>query len=376
MSIWAYVGLPGGGKSYHAVSDQIYPALQQGRTVVTNIPVNDAALSALGVTGTLVQVTNDELEKDAGAVIREKFVAGAVIVLDELWRVLPQGKQAKDVDGEWKSLFAEHRHRVDAENRSMQIVLVTQDLGLVAAFARALVERTVLITKLSVVGANSSYRVDVYAGCVTGLKPPVSKRVSTEYGKYDPKIFALYQSHTMSEAGAAGKVDESGMSDRGTVWRNPAVRYGVPIGLILLIYGVYSVFDFFTADRDLQARISGASSAVRGFSSAPVRAVVPVGRVSAVLRASDDYESRVLLESAPGSGGRWLPWHLAGCMDHVDGSIWCEYQGQRFEFTHDWAARRASARSGNGEMVRSAFDDLRSRLPVSSDSGAVDGGGG
>ncbi|EEQ1743507.1 zonular occludens toxin, partial [Escherichia coli] len=37
MSIFAYVGVPGSGKSYEVVSNVIVPAICEGRRVVTNI---------------------------------------------------------------------------------------------------------------------------------------------------------------------------------------------------------------------------------------------------------------------------------------------------------------------------------------------------
>jgi len=41
MSILAYTGLPGHGKSYGVVENVILPALRMKRVVYTNIPLND-----------------------------------------------------------------------------------------------------------------------------------------------------------------------------------------------------------------------------------------------------------------------------------------------------------------------------------------------
>ena len=40
MSIHALTGKPGAGKSYHGVQ-RVYDALEQGRAVVTNLPLNE-----------------------------------------------------------------------------------------------------------------------------------------------------------------------------------------------------------------------------------------------------------------------------------------------------------------------------------------------
>ena len=42
MSISAYVGMPGHGKSYGVVKHVIIPALKKARKVYTNIPMNEA----------------------------------------------------------------------------------------------------------------------------------------------------------------------------------------------------------------------------------------------------------------------------------------------------------------------------------------------
>lgn len=373
MAIWSYVGLPRNGKSYNVVQEQIIPALKQGRRVVTNIPLVEAELRARGATGEIVQLDQERLSardaKDWPRVEDElrKCTAGAVCVFDEVWRYLPQGLTAKNVAPAWLTLFAEHGHRVDAEGRMMQIVLVTQDLSQIAAFARSLVERTVVVTKLTVAGSDKRFRVDVYAGAVTGLKPPVSKRISEEYGTYDPDVFACYVSRTMQE-GSSAKVDESTLSKRGSFARNFYVRWGLPVAAVALVFGVWKALGFFyRSDTGHAPKAASAISASHPVQR-PLLGESRVGRqrISAVIRREDDSESMVLIDRCDGGPGRWLAWHTARCVDKVEGGIECQYKGAMYEFVgaikecqHGQAERRSP------EIRWFPPDDRRSREPVS-----------
>lgn len=385
MAIWAYVGLPRNGKSYNVVAEQIIPALKQGRRVVTNIPLVLEELRARGCTGEVFQIDQQKLAKGGEECEAELAVctAGSLCVFDEVWRYLPQGLQAKNVHPAWQTLFAEHGHRVDAQGRMMQIVLVTQDLSQIAAFARSLVERTIVITKLTVVGAASTYRADVYAGHVTGLKPPASKRIAEEFGKYDPDVFKCYVSRTMAE-GAAGKVDESVMSKRGTLLRHPMVRFGMPIAAALIAWGLWRVYQFFfvepverveaqkvaASERQAQPRLPAPGASAR---------VLEVGgmrfRVAAVLRGDDDSASRVLIDHCDGAPGRWLPWHAARCVDEVDGGVRCEWQGRKYGFHGAIDECRRSAEPRSAEIRWFPTDAAGPRESVSVVGAAVDGTG-
>jgi len=46
MSVVAYTGLPGSGKSYGVVENVIIPCLQEGRPIVTNLPLKLGELQA------------------------------------------------------------------------------------------------------------------------------------------------------------------------------------------------------------------------------------------------------------------------------------------------------------------------------------------
>jgi zona occludens toxin (predicted ATPase) len=191
------------------------------------------ALAASGVTGNVVEFPVDAVAAEPHK-IREYVSPGCVFVLDEVWRIFPQGLQANKVPEEYKSLLAEHRHMVDAAGNSTQIVFVVQDLANIGAFARRLVETTFVTTKLGHVGLSNSYRVDIFHGAVTGATPPVGNRLRFITGMYRKEIFALYKSQTMSEATSHGS--EAKIDKRANIWKRPIVIVGA-IAIPFMLFG-------------------------------------------------------------------------------------------------------------------------------------------
>lgn len=242
MAIEAYVGLPGHGKSYGVVEHVVIPSLAEGRHVVTNIPLErEDLITDFGAPGAeITQLPEDWYERPDMA----GFVpAGCVLVLDELWRRWPSGLKANNALLADKALLAEHRHMVDAKGRSMRVVLVTQDLSQVASWVRILVEQTYRMTKLTAIGANKRFRVDIFAGGPTGSSPPKSKLIRQLYGRYRPEVYRYYQSATQSQTGSVG--DESKADKRGVIWRSPAIIFSIIaplVGIPLLLWHLISYF--------------------------------------------------------------------------------------------------------------------------------------
>ncbi len=213
MSIIAYVGLPGAGKSYGVVENVVLPSLRAGRTIVTNMPLKLDALRAAGGVGELIQLPPEV----TSAKIAAEAVAGAVYVLDEVYKFWPAGRSADKFGDAEREFFAMHRHRVGADGRSTEIVIVVQDLASVATFVRNLVEQTYRMVKMAAFGLRKAYRVDVFEGCVTGPNPPASKRLREMYGWYKRSVYDCYQSHTQSVTGFAGT--EQTADRRGNILR-------------------------------------------------------------------------------------------------------------------------------------------------------------
>ncbi|MEY8199726.1 MAG: zonular occludens toxin domain-containing protein [Colwellia sp.] len=232
MAISAYTGLPGHGKSYGVVDNVIAPALKQKRIVFTNIPIKELTCQNR-YSQTVIQFEIQEII-DNPEWWSEVFIAGAVIVIDELWRLWPAGVNTKNIRDSDKSFLAEHRHLVGNGGNSTEIIFVTQDLSQIATFARNLVETTYRVTKLSKLGASKRFRIDIYFGPVTGVTPPKSKKDSEIYGKFKQSTYDLYQSHTKSEIGAAG--DESRIDNRFNIFKGKFIYIILSVLLCLIVF--------------------------------------------------------------------------------------------------------------------------------------------
>jgi zona occludens toxin (predicted ATPase) len=339
VSIVAYTGLPGAGKTYAVVEHQILPALKAGRTVVTNVPLRDEAIAALGYSGTVVQFPVEAVTAEPHR-IKEFVTAGSVFVLDEVWRLFPQGQQANKVPDEYKSLLAEHRHMVDAAGNSTQIVFVVQDLANIGAFARRLVENTFVTTKLGFVGLNGSYRVDIFHAGVTGAAPPVSNRLRFVMGRYRKEIFQLYKSHTMATDDAAGGANEKKIDGRANILLRPAFVVGAIAVPLLLWFSIHTFTKAFHGSTALVKTGAPVGPTADGARNGVERAA-PAGPVWAARQGDMPPEPRILLESEdssrPGetevlfSDGKRLIRLSGSACRHFARSIRCAWKGAYYD---------------------------------------------
>jgi len=239
MAIDAYVGKPGHGKSYGVVEHVVIPSLKQGRHIFTNIPLMaDALLATFG--GNITQLPDDWYSLDD---LGELIPPGAVAVIDECWRRWPSGQNGNHARLTDKTLLHEHRHRVDSKNKSMRVVLVSQDLKQISSWVRDLIETTYRIRKLS----KKVYKVDMYQGGVTGDSPPRSKLIRTDAGTFKKEVFCFYKSATKSESGSVG--DESSADGRASILRSFGLWSALVAFVVFIGLGVYFVKKFFTTDQ-------------------------------------------------------------------------------------------------------------------------------
>ena len=245
MAISAYVGLQGHGKSYGVVANVIVPALKKGRTVFANIPMNNELCQELFGSQVIQYDIQDILDNPNWW--SEVLTPGALIIIDECWRLWPSGMKAINVKEQDKTFLAEHRHIVGEDGKSTEIFLVTQCLSQLAIFVRNLVETTFRTVKHLALGADNRYRIDVYMGPVTGPNPPIKRRVKEIQGKFDPKIFELYQSHTKSETGEAG--DETRTDQRLNIFKGYRFYSFVAVIVIGSFLAFAGLRDVFTPDQ-------------------------------------------------------------------------------------------------------------------------------
>jgi len=237
MAVVSYTGLPGHGKSYSVVNNVILPALEKGRRVVTNIPLNeDEFTKRLGHKPEIFEFDVDRALQESD--YWDTLPKGAIFVLDEVWRIWPAGKL--NIPEQHKSFLAEHRHNVDAEGNSAQVVLVTQDLTQIAKFARILVEETFIVTKLVAVGSSTRYRVDVYRGGQNATEAKKSDLLRSFFGRFDSEGFKLYQSHTLAESddSLVGGVNEAKIDGRSSIWKRPLIL-GIPLFIVVALVAGY-----------------------------------------------------------------------------------------------------------------------------------------
>lgn len=244
MAISAYVGLPGHGKSYGVVENVIIPALEKKRIIYTNIPMNtEVVFEKYGIN--VIQFETDDIKKDPNW-WTTTFQAGALFVLDEVPKLWPAGLKANNMHENDRAFLAEHRHMVGDEGTSTEIVLVVQNLTMIAAFPRGLIETTFWVVKHIKMGSNKRFRVDVYSGVMAGQNPQLSKREREIQGKFKPEVFALYQSHTKSKNGIAG--NETKSDNRNNMFKGASLKVGcfsiIVLG-ILAYFGISQIANFY-----------------------------------------------------------------------------------------------------------------------------------
>lgn len=236
MSVIAYTGLPGHGKSYSVVENCIIPALKQGRVVAHNLELNHAALSIVcgrEVESLLVQIPKNDATPDQ---VVSMCPPGAVIILDEVWRYWGAGLKASDVPRNQLAFFKEHRHRVGPDGKSSEIVIIDQELGSgVARFIRDLVEITYIHHKLASIGASGRFRVDVYSRAQNAGKPNKGSLIRKLMGKYKPEVWNCYTSHTQKADGIGDAGLEQMPDGRAKIWQSWPVRASA-LALLSLFY--------------------------------------------------------------------------------------------------------------------------------------------
>jgi zona occludens toxin len=242
MSISLIVGKPGDGKSYAAVHMCILPALQQGRSLFTNIPINEELARielSLREDHYIKCIDKEKLEKSD----LFDIPGGTLIVLDEVWRYWKKEERKPDTEDE--KFFAEHRHKVGRMPGidgmlSQDIVLITQNTNEIPTWIKGRIASTYKVVKLTAVGADNRFRVDVYRGA-QGERPAKDSFISASLGRYSSDVWRYYQSHTLGDTsgGISAGTLEAGPSAKVSIWKNPQLRLYMVVSIIaatLLIY--------------------------------------------------------------------------------------------------------------------------------------------
>lgn len=195
-------GLPRSGKSYTSIELFVLPALKEGRAIITNLPLRMDAIRR-DFPGANVQII-DDLERQSW--LESDVGNGCLLILDEVWRLWPQGKKMQNIPESQLAMLKEHGHRSDNTGRSMDIVLITQDMQDICAPVRALIETTVICVKHLDLGREDSFiRYRCRMACSIDKRdnqPPKSQFISAENSKYKNEVWQYYRTHMNSFDGA------------------------------------------------------------------------------------------------------------------------------------------------------------------------------
>jgi zona occludens toxin len=228
MSIIAFTGTPGSGKSYDAVA-KIIANLRMGRIVFTNIRGLDQPL-CLEMIKMLTGLDDYSLSRQLHYLPDHQVICfwnhvtpGALIVLDEVQNFFNARNWASKDNTEFNKWSSTHRHH------GYDVVLLTQNIQRIDSAVRSLVEWTYVYRKMNFFGSLFTQKYLCYAyGGEEVVGSPLAKSVRT----YDSKIFLCYQSYVSKD------IKEQGIMKHVNVLKHP-VFYAIPV---VFSYFVYMLF--------------------------------------------------------------------------------------------------------------------------------------
>jgi zona occludens toxin len=187
-----------------------------------------------------------------------------LVVLDEIWRFW-DGFGPKDTDGKKRpdrvqNFFRMHRQFPHPETGvTCDLAVICQDIMDAHRGLRAVIEETYLMTKLTVIGSASRYRVDIYQRTKIRGKPSTSLQRS-----YNPRYFPLYASHSQKKEGGAD-AKEVNIDGRGNILKGVLFKVILPLMIPLFGLAVWLVWGFFhPTPKDIKPKVDAAAVSVNG----------------------------------------------------------------------------------------------------------------
>ncbi len=228
-----YEGVPGSGKSYHAVCEKFLPWVKQGRRLY--IAVNGIYLDRLSLfTGIDLPVLEQQITlwKDSAEVLQAfPYVEpGSAVIIDEAQTVFRSMQKVEPGLLRW---LETHRHY------GVDILLMSQDFRQMSQGVTRLIEATVKFRKLSFVGLSKKYQ-----GKVRG-NPEDNELIRAFVGTYSPAIYAYYSSY------ASAAIREEKRSH--TVFKSARVAIGIAAGLFAIGLMVWRPWSSLSASKAASA---------------------------------------------------------------------------------------------------------------------------
>ena len=209
-----YEGVPGSGKSYHAICEKFLPWVKQGRRLY--IAVDGIYLDRLSLfTGIDLQTLEQQITiwKDSVEVLQAfpHVEPGSAVIIDEAQTVFRSMQKVEPGLLRW---LETHRHY------GVDILLMSQDFRQMSQGVTRLIEATVKFRKLAFVGLSKKYQ-----GKVRG-NPEDNEVIRAFVGTYSPAVYAYYSSY------ASAAIQEEKRSH--TVFKSARVAIGIAAGLFAI----------------------------------------------------------------------------------------------------------------------------------------------
>lgn len=241
MSLQAYTGPPGAGKSYALMADVIVPAVMKGRRVLTNLDGVKPDLVRQYCIDKGATAPGEVVLFDGHDSIKEGFFPrnnddqdatlrpGDLFVMDEVRMYWPRRGA---FPGHLVNFIRYHRHFTAADGTSTDMVLATQLASDFHQDFRGVTERTFRFKKLGTIGLKDRYVWEMWEGHLQSK----GESVATGNGKYKDEIFQLYKSYS----GGVGK--ETAVDTRANVFKSPKT-WAIVAGMVLaLLAGIGGLF--------------------------------------------------------------------------------------------------------------------------------------
>ncbi len=228
-----YEGVPGSGKSYHAICEKFLPWVKHGRRLY--IAVDGIYLDRLALfTGVELSVLEQQITiwKDSVEVLQAfpHVEPGSAVIIDEAQTVFRSMQKVEPGLLRW---LETHRHY------GVDILLMSQDFRQMSQGVTRLIEATVKFRKLSFVGLSKKYQ-----GKVRG-NPEDNEVIRAFVGTYSPAIYAYYSSY------ASAAIKEEKRSH--TVFKSARVAIGIAAGLFAIGLMVWRPWSSLSASKPITA---------------------------------------------------------------------------------------------------------------------------
>lgn len=258
-------GMPGSGKSYEAAVYRIIPALQKGRRVYARLNGIDyakfaelAEISEERCRELLTHIESEDVCRFHN-LIAEK---NCLILLDELQNFFPASRNGR-LDTELTTFVAEHRHH------GHDIIGMGQNINDVHTFWKRRCQRKYVFTKLNALGTSKRYKWQAYDTTVDGKGTVIFRKTTSGIRSYDPKFFGCYASHNPENDNT-----EDFHDPRANIFNGNLFKFGIPCALVVAIWGLFSIANFF--DGDKAAENFGGKAPVAKAAQAPKTLVTEV----------------------------------------------------------------------------------------------------